>query len=153
NHWNLVDLVCVLNTGHKSVGSTSGHALADTSPLQKLRLAYAQERVERCRKAILEKDFEVFAEVVEEDSNLMHAVMRTSNPPLVYWLPETETILWNVLEWRRAGIPACCTVDAGPNVHVLVLSDYAAEVEARLAQFPGVQKVLKASPGPGASPC
>ncbi|MEL7626396.1 MAG: diphosphomevalonate decarboxylase [Anaerolineaceae bacterium] len=152
-HWNLVDLICVLDSTHKSVGSTSGHAIADTSPLQALRLAHVQDRVAICRKAILERDFEQFAEVVEEDSNLMHAVMRTSNPPLVYWLPETETILWNVIKWRKAGIPACSTVDAGPNVHVLVLNEYADEVELRLSEFPGVQKILKAFPGPGASLC
>lgn len=152
-HWNLVDLICVLDSTHKSVGSTSGHAIADTSPLQALRLAHVQDRVAICRKAILERDFEQFAEVVEEDSNLMHAVMRTSNPPLVYWLPETETILWNVIKWRKAGIPACSTVDAGPNVHVLVLNEYADEIELRLSEFPGLQKILKAFPGPGASLC
>lgn len=151
DYWDLVDLICVLDSAHKAVGSTGGHALADTSPLQAVRLAHVKDRLEQCRKAILVKDFESFAQVVEEDSHLMHAVMRTSNPPLHYWLPETEIVLWNVLTWRKEGVPACCTVDAGPNVHVLVLSDYAAAVGARLAELPGVQKILKAYPGPGAS--
>lgn len=153
NHWDLVDLVCVLDSAHKTVGSTGGHALADSSPLQPIRLAHVQERVDQCRKAILERDFESFAQVVEEDSNFMHAVMRTSTPPLHYWLPETEIVLWNVLNWRKEGIPACSTVDAGPNVHVLVLSEYAFEMENRLAELSGVQKIFKASPGPGASLC
>ena len=150
DHWNLVDLVCVLDNTHKSVGSTDGHALAKTSPLQAIRLAHVQERVEKCRTAILDKDFERFAEVVEEDSNLMHAVMRTSKPALRYWLPETEVVLWNVLIWRKEGLPVCSTVDAGPNVHVLALGEYAEEVETRLAGLPGVQKIFKASPGDGA---
>lgn len=153
NHWDLIDLVCVLDNTHKAVGSTGGHALADSSPLQPVRLAHVKERVDQCRKAILEKDFDSFAQVVEEDSNLMHVVMRTSNPPLRYWLPETEIVLWNVLNWRKEGIPACSTVDAGPNVHVLVLSDYASELETRLAELPGVQKIFKASPGLGARLC
>ena len=153
NHWDLVDLVCVLDSAHKTVGSTGGHALADSSPLQPIRLAHVRERIDQCRKAILERDFESFAQVVDEDSNLMHAVMRTSTPPLHYWLPETEIVLWNVLNWRKEGIPACSTVDAGPNVHVLVLSEYASEIENRLAELPGVQKIFKASPGPGASLC
>ena len=153
NHWDLVDLICVVDTGHKKVGSTGGHALAASSPIQALRLAHLQERLDLCRKSILEKDFDTFAQVVEEDSHLMHAVMRTSHPPLRYWLPETEVILWQVNEWRRQGIPVCSTVDAGPNVHVLVLDAYAAIVEARLAALPGVQKIFKASPGPGARLC
>lgn len=151
DHWNLVDLVCVLDSSHKSVGSTGGHALADTSPLQSVRLAHVQERIEMCRSAILAKDFEQFAQVVEEDSNLMHAVMRTTKPSLHYWLPETEVILWNVLTWRKEGIPACCTVDAGPNVHVLVPAEYAVAMKTRLSELPGVQKIFKAGPGPGAS--
>ena len=151
DYWDLVDLICVLDSRHKSVGSTGGHALADTSPLQAVRLSQVQERVDLCRKAILTKDFESFARLVEEDSNQMHAVMRTSNPPLRYWLPETEIVLWNVLNWRKEGIPACCTVDAGPNVHVLVLSDYASALQIKLAELPGVQKIFRAGPGPGAS--
>ena len=151
DYWDLVDLICVLDSRHKSVGSTGGHALADTSPLQAVRLSQVQERVDLCRKAILTKDFESFARLVEEDSNQMHAVMRTSNPPLHYWLPETEIVLWNVLNWRKEGIPACCTVDAGPNVHVLVLSDYASALQIKLAELPGVQKIFRAGPGPGAS--
>ncbi len=150
DHWDLVDLVCVVESGHKNIGSTGGHALADTSPLQKLRLQHAQERVDQCRKAILDRDFESFAAVVEEDSNLMHAVMHTSQPPLVYWLPETEVILWNVIHWRRQGVPVCSTVDAGPNVHVLTLSTEVDWVEKQLSQLPGIQTILKASPGPGA---
>jgi diphosphomevalonate decarboxylase len=153
DHWNLVDLICVVDSGHKKIGSTGGHALASSSPLQALRLAHVQERLNLCRKAILEKDFDTFAQVVEEDSHLMHAVMRTSHPPLCYWLPQTQVILWQVIEWRRQGIPVCSTVDAGPNVHVLVLDAYAAIVEARLAALPGVQKIFKANPGPGARLC
>ncbi len=122
DHWELIDLICVLDTGHKAVGSTAGHALAHTSPLHTLRQERVAERVELCRKAILERDFALFADVVEEDSEFMHAVMRTSTPPLlIYWLPETEIILWQVKQWRKAGRALCCTVDAGPNVHVLTL--------------------------------
>ena len=150
-HWDLVDLICLIDSSHKVVGSTGGHALAGTSPLQSVRLGHLQQRLEKCRQAILRKDFDQFAEVVEEDSNLMHAVMRTSSPPLIYWLAETEIILWNVLAWRKEGIPACCTVDAGPNVHVLVLGDYADKLQARLSELPGVQRIFRASPGPGAS--
>ena len=149
DHWDLVDLICVLNSEHKTVGSTGGHALASTSDLHLLRQEHVEERIEICRKAILDKDFERFASVVEEDSNLMHAVMRTSKPPLNYWLPETEVILWKVKHWRKNGIPVCSTVDAGPNVHVLTLSSEVEKVEALLKECPGVQRIFKARAGQG----
>ena len=71
----------------RPVGSTAGHALAGTSPLQAGRLADAPRRLQIARRAILERDFASLAEIVEHDSNLMHAVMMTSTPPLFYWEP------------------------------------------------------------------
>src|SRR5262245_42966382 len=78
NHWALMDVIAVISRQHKHVGSTAGHALAGTSPLQAARVASAPERLERCREAVLTRNFAQLAEVVEADSNLMHAVMMTS---------------------------------------------------------------------------
>jgi diphosphomevalonate decarboxylase len=96
------------------------------------------------------RDFERLAQVVELDSEWMHAVMRTSTPPLYYWTPVTEVVLWNVRAWRAQGHAVCATVDAGPNVHVIALAEDAAWAEAQLRALPGVLEVLKAKPGGGA---
>jgi diphosphomevalonate decarboxylase len=146
-HWALVDCVAIVSQEHKTTGSTGGHAVADTSPLQEARVADASRRLALCRKAILEKDFEAFADVVELDSNMMHGVMMTSAPRLLYWLPSTLAVMQAVEGWRQEGIPACYTIDAGPNVHVITLETHAAEVTRRLKEIPGVLEVLKASPG------
>jgi len=149
-HWNLVDLIVILHAGRKSVGSTEGHALAGTSPLNGLRVAGAPDRLTECRQALLGRDFERFARVVEADSHWMHAVMRTSSPPLFYWTTDTETILWHVLTWRKQGHALCATVDAGPNVHVIALESERDWTEAQLRGLPGVEQVLCARPGGGA---
>ncbi|MCU0486648.1 MAG: diphosphomevalonate decarboxylase [Anaerolineales bacterium] len=146
-HWELVDCIVVISSAHKTVGSTAGHALALTSPIQPARVADAPRRLQVCRKAILERDFQVFAEVIELDSNLMHAIMITSTPPLLYWQPATLAVMRLVQDWRQAGLPVAYTIDAGPNVHVLTLAGWATEVAARLSQVKGVQQVLQASPG------
>jgi diphosphomevalonate decarboxylase len=146
-HWDLADCIAVVSQAHKPTGSTEGHALAHTSPIQAARVADAPRRLDLCRRAILERDFDDLAGVMELDSNLMHAVMLTSAPPLFYWQPATVEILRQVPEWRQGGLPACYTVDAGPNVHVICPARVAAEVRARLAEIPGVQQVLTASPG------
>jgi diphosphomevalonate decarboxylase len=146
-HWDLVDLVAVVSKSHKPVGSTEGHTLAGTSPLQTARLQGTEERLERCRRAILDKDFSPFAEVVELDSNLMHAVMLTSSPPLVYWMPATLEIMKTVAQLRSDGVPACFTIDAGPNVHVITLASFTGQVQSRLEQISAVQEVLRAVPG------
>lgn len=146
-HWRLVDCIAVISRAHKATTSSDGHRLAASSPLQADRLAGVDRRLKACRKALLQHDFTTFAQVMETDSDLMHAVMKSSTPPLEYMQPETEALLARVRNWRATGLPAGYTVDAGPNVHVICPAAVADEVEALLAQQPGVQQVLRATPG------
>jgi diphosphomevalonate decarboxylase len=145
--WNLVDCVAIVSAGHKKTGSTEGHALARTSPLQAARVADAPRRLDLCRHAILECDFETLAAVVELDSDMMHAVMMTSTPGLFYWQPASMTVMESVRGWRKKGMPVCYTVDAGPNIHVICPREQAREVERSVRELPGVQEVLTAGVG------
>jgi diphosphomevalonate decarboxylase len=142
-----VDCIAIVSAGHKKIGSTEGHALAPTSPLQVARLADTPRRLDLCRSAIARRDFQALAEVIELDSDMMHAVMMTSTPPLHYWQPASLTVMGAVRSWRASGLPAACTVDAGPNVHVLCPSESADEVAHRLSRLPGVSEVLTARAG------
>jgi diphosphomevalonate decarboxylase len=146
-HWDLVDCIAIVSQQHKQIGSWEGHTLAETSPIQAARIADAPRRLSLCRKAILEKDFEALAEICELDCNLMHAVMITSTPRLIYWLPATLTIIQTVQDWRAAGFPVFYTIDAGPNVHVFSLQEHASQLEEQLGQLPGVERVIPAYPG------
>jgi diphosphomevalonate decarboxylase len=49
--------------------------------------------------------------------------------------------------WRRAGLPVCYTIDAGPNVHVLTLRKEYGKIRRLLEDIPGVGEVLRAFPG------
>ncbi len=146
-HWGLADCIAMVSSVHKATGSNEGHALAESSPLQAARLARVQVDLAHCRQAIISRDFETLAEVVELESNLMHAVMITSRPPLIYWQPATLQIMMAVREWRKSGVPACYTVDAGPNVHVLCPGDVADQIARRLDEINGVEQVLISHPG------
>lgn len=147
DHWDLSDCVAVVSAGHKKTGSTEGHALAPTSPLQAARVADAPRRLDLCRRAILERDFEAFAAIVELDSDMMHAVMMTSTPGLFYWRPASITVMDAVRDWRTEGLPVCYTVDAGPNIHVICPREQSPDVEERLRNLPGVGDVLVAGVG------
>ncbi len=148
-HWDLVDVVVIVRAKQKAVGSTAGHALAYTSPIQKARTADATRRLDIGRSAILNKDFNALAEIVEVDSNLMHAVMMTSNPILMYWEPATIKIMKSVPEWRQEGIPVCYTLDAGPNIHLIVRQDYVNSIKSKLENLAGIQQILIAPVGEG----
>mgnify|MGYP001030544952 CR=1 FL=1 len=150
DHWQLTDLIAIISTAHKAVGSTEGHQLAESSPLQAARLATSPARLEQCVQAVLERDFEHFARLVELDSDIMHAVMQTSTPPLLYWLPPTVAVMHRVRQLRAEGIGVCYTIDAGANVHCLCLPEAVARVRAELSAIEGVREIRAAQPGSGA---
>ncbi len=143
-HWDLMDCIAIVSREHKATGSTEGHNLAYTSPLQVARVDDAPRRLDICRRAIMERDFEALAEVVELDSNQMHAVMMTSEPPLLYWQPATIAIMQAVRIWREEGLPAFYTIDAGPNVHVICPTSYQEHITRKLTGIHGVQEVINA---------
>jgi diphosphomevalonate decarboxylase len=147
DHWDLADCVAMVSTEHKTTGSTEGHALAPGSPLQEARVQDSPRRLDACRRAILARDFPGLAATIEEDSNLMHAVMMTSQPALFYWEPATLAVIQAVRQWRSGGLEAAYTIDAGPNVHVICPGGNAVEVEERLRGLQGVSSVLTAHPG------
>jgi diphosphomevalonate decarboxylase len=147
SYWDLADCIAFVSEEEKPVSSSVGHSLAHTSLLQAARVADAPRRLNLCREAILERDFYKFAEVVETDCNLMHAVMITSTPPLFYWQPATVAIMHAVQAWRKEGLVVCYTIDAGPNVHVLCPSIQVEKIGERLRQLPGVIQVRTTHPG------
>ncbi|NIM92371.1 MAG: diphosphomevalonate decarboxylase [Anaerolineales bacterium] len=151
NHWNLVDIIVVIHKEHKATGSTQGHLLAETSPLQDPRVEDADRRLDVCRSAILSKDFHRLATVVEQDSNMMHAVMMTSSPPLLYIRPETIAVMKKITDLRSKGLEVCYTIDAGPNVHCICTPSFEQEVTSEFSNLQGVIDIIRAIPGPDAS--
>lgn len=146
-HWALTDCIALISAEQKKTGSTEGHGRAGTSPLQAARVADTPRRLEICRRAINERDFDALASIIELDSDMMHSVMMTSSPPLHYWQSASVTVMQTVRSWRTAGIPACYSVDAGANVHVLCPEDQAGAIAIRLGALEGVRKVLTARVG------
>jgi diphosphomevalonate decarboxylase len=147
DYWDLVDVIAVVSAEHKATTSQAGHPTAKTSDLQAARVAGAQNRLDRVRQAILERDFPTFAEIVELDSNLMHSVMMTSRPPLFYWKPMSLTIMALVRELRADGLSVCYTLDAGPNVHCISVRKDAESVSDALKNLSDVTDIRLASVG------
>ncbi len=133
NHWDLVDIVAVVDPEKKRVQTSEGHELADTSPYFRTRIVEMQQRIVATRQAIIAKDFLTLGPLIEADTISMHSVMMTQDPPLIYWGPGTLSIMHELQEWRtNDNVHAYFSIDAGPNVHVICLKQDAAEVQARL---------------------
>jgi diphosphomevalonate decarboxylase len=151
DHWKVIDLVVIVDEGVKHTGSSAGHTLASSSPLQETRVADAPRRLLSCRNSILERDFQSLSQIVERDSDMMHAIMMTSEPPLHFWSGETLQIMAAVRNLRAEGASVCYTIDAGPNVHCLCLPESENDVLQTLTNHEnGPWKVLRAQSGPAA---
>lgn len=150
SHWDLHDVVLVLSEGEKKVGSSEGHELAGTSALNAGRLARVPRLLDEVREGIRLRDVDRVGRAAEEDALLMHAVMMTSTPGLLYWTPETMAGMLAVRRWREEGIRAYFTIDAGPNLHVLCEGRDAPEVARRARAELGVGSVIDNAPGEGA---
>lgn len=147
DHWDLVDLVAVVSKEHKAVGSTGGHAIAPTSPLQQARIDDTARRLDLCRSAILERNFEQFVEVVEQDTLIMHGVMMTSTPSLMYWSPGTIRVMEEIRALRSDGVDVCFTIDAGANVHMMTYGSHVKAVREAVSALESVQSILEGRPG------
>jgi len=150
HHWPLWDCIAVVESKPKEVSSTKGHSLAGSSPLQQARITEAPRRLDICRSAIINKDFRALSEIIELDSNMMHAVMMTSTPPIIYWQPISLLIMQEVKKMRQTGTAAAYTLDAGPNVHVICTEESCEKVEDNLQDIPGIIEILKSPTGSGA---
>src|SRR5262245_39447746 len=149
-HWALADVVAVVDTGAKKIGSAENHRLAATSPYFPARLAELPARLAATRDAIARRDLTLLGEAMEADAVSMHAVCMTSRPPSFYWNGGTMEIIHAVRSWRAAGLESYFTIDAGPNVHVICAAADHVEVERRLAALPGVQFTIGNGVGEGA---
>lgn len=149
NYFVINDLIAIVEKGRKEIGSSKGMILSRNSPLYRARLEASESNFYYMRKAIIDKDFDGMGRIAEHDCLLMHAVMLTTKPALIYWSPGTLKIIKEVIEMRKEGLKAYFTIDAGPNVHVLCLPQDSDKVEQRLRSLEEVKDIIKAYPGPG----
>ena len=134
-HWDLRNVIAVVERGAKKTSSLDGHRRAQTSPYFRSRQRRLPGRLKAVREAIESRDFERLGTVVEAEAIDLHCVAMTSDPPIFYWRPATLTVLEAVREMRLEGIDAYGTMDAGANVHVLCLPESEAAVTERLERL------------------
>jgi diphosphomevalonate decarboxylase len=150
NYWDICDVIAIVGEASKKVSSTEGHVLAESSPFFRARISGMPKKVNEIKKALKEKDFTRFGEILEEEAVNMHAVMMTSKPALYYWLPETLITIISIIKWRDEGLESYFTIDAGPNVHVICQAKYAPRIKRRLVKLNGVKRVVINKPSTGA---
>ena len=136
----LVDLVAVVDSGWKKISSSEAHQRVRTSPLFPGRAERARERMKELQISLSTGDFKRTAEVSYAELWDMHSLFHTSQPPFFYFVPETLAVLrWAEDRWEKTGHGPIATIDAGPNVHLLVPETERAGFRKELEKIPGIQ--------------
>lgn len=150
NYWDIVDIVAVVSKNKKEISTTEGHRLAGSSPFFPLRLAKIKGKLNLVKKYIKEKNFPAFGELVEAEALELHAIMLTSSPSLIYWLPGTLKVMHAVKRWRHEGLQVYFTVNTGQDIHLICQKKDVDKVVEKIKEVSDVQKTIINYPSIGA---
>ncbi len=150
-YWDLHDVIAIVSTEEKHVGSTEGHSAAGTSPFLPERLNALPVRLHRVRRAIFAKDLALLGPAIEEEAIELHFIAMTSRPPIYYWSPGMVRVIQAMQRWRADGLAVYFTLDAGPNVHLICEGKDAGQVASLARQVQDVQEVIDNAPGGAAT--
>ncbi|GEN89832.1 diphosphomevalonate decarboxylase [Oceanobacillus sojae] len=152
SHWDIRIAAVVLSKTTKKVSSREGmRRTVETSPFYAGWLEQTPKDLQEIKQAIAEKDFEKMGSIAEANCLRMHATTLGANPPFTYWQDTTMRVMQTVQNLREKGIPVFFTIDAGPNVKVLYLSEDEDKVKKRLQSIEGVEDIIVSKPGSGIS--
>ena len=104
DEWALNVVVAVTSLKRKTVGSTEGMELSrQTSPFYDAWLESTARDFDAARSVVARRDFDALASIAEASCLRMHAVMLTTDPPLVYWNAGTMEGIRRIRAMRDSG--------------------------------------------------
>jgi len=150
NYWDIVDVVAIVSKNKKELSTTEGQKLANSSPFFSVRLKRIKDKINLIKKYIKEKNFPALGELIEQEALELHAIMLTSTPPLIYWLPATISVMHAVQKWRKDGLEVYFTVNTGQDIHLICQKKDVETVTKRAKEIPDVKKTIINTPSIGA---
>jgi diphosphomevalonate decarboxylase len=149
--WPLRVVIAITDAARKSVSSTAGMERSRlTSPFYAAWLLSTREAYDSARQAVLTQNFDALATIAQASALNMHAVMLSSQPPLMYWNAGTMAAMQRLTSLREQGVPVFFTIDAGPQIKAVCQPDVAERVERILHETPGILGVTTTGLGPAA---
>lgn len=150
NYWNIADVIAIVNEGKKDVSTTKGMSSAASSPFFSLRLQHMPDKIARFKKTLAAKDFTMFGEMIESEALELHAIMLTSHPSLIYWLPGTIQVMRTVKKWRSEGLEVYFTVNTGQDIHLIAQEKDVEKLNIKIREIELVRDIIVNKPSEGA---
>jgi diphosphomevalonate decarboxylase len=149
--WPLELVVAVTDESAKAVSSSVAMLRsAGTSPFYDAWVEQQEQDIATALDAVRARDFSALAAVAEYNCLKMHSLTWTSRPPVVYWNQGTMACMQIVSDLQADRVPVFFTIDAGPQLKAVCLSDATSVVASALEATPGVRQVLRSGLGAGA---
>ncbi|MGG5330203.1 diphosphomevalonate decarboxylase [Enterococcus sp. AZ163] len=140
----------VVNDQQKDVSSRDGmQRTVETSAFYDGWLATVPQDLAKARTAIANKDFQSLGEVTEASALKMHGTTLAAIPPFTYWSAESMRAMALVRQLRNEGLACYFTLDAGPNVKILVQKKNESTVLSKLQEHFSADQLIAAHAGPG----
>jgi diphosphomevalonate decarboxylase len=146
----MAHFVVVVSRTEKKISSSQAHQLVKTSPLWNGRVERVTERFHHLKAALAVGDISEVSRLSWTEMWEMHSLFHTATPAFTYWEPGTIHALRSFAEDVLSDNPPIITLDAGPNVHVLVPQTERAHWLKVLTERFGSEALLSDGQGRGA---
>lgn len=147
---DLAMVFVLINDQKKEVSSRNGmRRTVETSSFYQGWLDSVEGDLYQLKQAIKTKDFQLLGETMERNGLKMHGTTLAAQPPFTYWSPDSLKAMDAVRQLRKQGIPCYFTMDAGPNVKVLVENSHLSEIQETFTKLFSKEQVITAHAGPG----
>ncbi len=116
----MAHFVILISTSPKQVSSSEAHLKIKSSPLWEKRVERVAARTAQLLEAMRSADLRKMSHLAWAELWEMHSLFHTASAPFTYWEPGTLQALQFFSQWIDQSSPPIVTLDAGPNVHVIV---------------------------------
>ena len=149
NYWDIIDIVVVVSKEKKDVPTSEGQKRVDSSIFFKTRLNNLNKKIDSCKKLIKDKNFSEFGKLIEMEALELHAIMITSWPSLIYWLPQSIYVMKSVQKWRAGGLDVYFTINTGQDIHIICQKKDEEQVINKIKELEDIVKVITNRPSRG----
>jgi diphosphomevalonate decarboxylase len=113
-------IILIVSSDEKEVASSTGHASMVNHPYREGRIVQANSNLHKMIEAIEDNNFQVLAEISENEALSLHALLLSSSSGILLLKPNTLKIIEEIRRFRAStNLDLFFTIDAGPNIHLI----------------------------------
>lgn len=146
--WELAMLIAIVSGREKATPSTEGmERTRETSPFYRAWVEAAPGFHQQALHALAARDLHALGRAMERSTFAFHASAMAADPPIVYLSPSTLSLIGAVHALREKLPPAYMTMDAGPNLILLVEAPHAERWLHALRERPEIESIVSSGIG------